>query len=604
MASAAPTALLPAYSHGPVALPHGGATFRLWAPAQTRVELLIGRHEVHAMRALGAGWHVCDVPGLEEGARYGFRLEDGRVVPDPASRYQPDDVHGLSQWVDTSRFEFAVPWPGRAWQDIVLYEMHIGAFTPEGTFRAAIDKLEHLAGLGVTALQIMPLGDFPGRRNWGYDGVYPYAPDASYGSPRDFTGLVDAAHARGLAVFLDVVYNHFGPEGNYLHGYAPQFFTAKHQTPWGAGINFDDAQSPAVRRFYVDNALFWLREYRLDGLRFDAVHAIADDSAPHLLEEIAARVRAEITDRPVHLVLENEDNDSRHLERRDDGTPRAFTAQWNDDIHHVLHVAATREHSAYYEEYLDDTTLTARAIGEGFAFQGQVMRFRGRARGRASTHLPPTAFVSFIQNHDQVGNRAFGERLGMLASRDRLRAIASVYLLAPQIPMLFMGEEWNARQPFLFFTDFHGDLAAAVRDGRREEFARLPEFAAAARAGRIPDPQDPDTFQRSRLDWNDLGLPDCADWLRWYQRALAARRNAIVPLLPGIRRAAHTGIMGGNALLASWDAGQGRRLTLAANLSDEPRHFPAQRGRVIWHEGPAAGETEHAPWSVRWTLAD
>jgi malto-oligosyltrehalose trehalohydrolase len=604
MASAAPLAPPPLYAHGPVALPGGGARFRLWAPAQARVRLVIDEHDAHTMDALSGGWHAVDVPEVTEGARYGFRLGDGPVVPDPASRSQPGDVHAPSQWVDTGRFRFDVPWTGRAWEDIVLYETHLGAFTPESTFRAAIGKLEHLADLGVTALQLMPLGDFPGRRNWGYDGVYPYAPDASYGSPWDFVALIDAAHAHGIAVFLDVVYNHFGPEGNYLHGYAPQFFTDRHQTPWGAGINYDGAQSPAVRQFFVENALFWLREYRLDGLRLDAVHSIADDSNRHLLDEIAARVRAEITDRPVHLVLENEDNESRHLERLADGVPRTFTAQWNDDIHHVLHVAATREHTAYYEEYLDDTRLTARAIGEGFAFQGEVMRFRRRPRGETSTHLPPTAFVSFIQNHDQVGNRAFGERLGMLASREALRAAAAVYLLSPQMTMLVMGEEWNARQPFQFFTDFHGDLAQAVRNGRREEFARMPEFAEAARAGRIPDPQDPATFERSKLDWNDRGQPDCADWLRWYQRVLAVRRTCIVPLLRDIRRAAHTGIMGTNALLASWNAGAGRRLTLAANLSASPCHVPLERGRVIWHEGPAPGAAELAAWTVRWTVAD
>ena len=604
MAIAAPLAPRATYSHGPSALPQGGATFRLWAPGQARVELVIGTGDARAMNHTSTGWHVCDAADVDEGTRYGFRLEDGRVVPDPASRYQPDDVHAPSQWIDTRRFRFAVPWTGRAWEDIVLYEVHIGAFTPAGTFRAAIEKLDHLASLGVTALQIMPVSDFPGRRNWGYDGVYPYAPDASYGSPGDFVALIDAAHARGIAVFLDVVYNHFGPEGNYLHGYAPQFFTEKHVTPWGSGLNYDDAQSQPVRQYFVENALFWLREYQLDGLRLDAVHAIADDSDTHLLDEIATRVRAEITARPVHLVLENEDNESRRLDRQADGKPRAYTAQWNDDIHHVLHVAATREHSAYYEEYLDDTALTSRAIGEGFAFQGEVMRFRQRPRGETSTHLPPTAFVSFIQNHDQIGNRAFGERLGMLASREKLRAIAAVYLLLPQIPMLFMGEEWNARQPFLFFTDFHGDLAEAVRKGRREEFARMPEFVEAARAGKIPDPQDPATFERSQLDWNDRSLPDCADWLSWYQRVLAARRASVVPLLRDIRRAAHTGIMGTNAVLASWDAGTGRRLTLAANLSDHACHFPLERGRVIWHEGPTPGTTELAPWSVRWTLGE
>src|SRR5690349_6989817 len=549
MASAAPLAPRATYSHGPTALAGGGASFRLWAPAQSRVELIIDG-DARAMKRTDAGWHIVDASDARDGTRYGFRLADGRVVPDPASRYQPEDVHAPSQWIDTSRFRFETPWTGRAWEDIVLYETHLGAFTPEGTFRGAIEKLDHLAGLGVTALQIMPLGDFPGRRNWGYDGVYPYAPDASYGSPQDFVALIDAAHARGIAVFLDVVYNHFGPEGNYLHGYAPQFFTDKHQTPWGAGLNYDGADSQPVRQFFVENALFWLREYQLDGLRLDAVHAIADDSATHLLDEIATRVRAGITGRPVHLVLENEDNESRHLERRADGAPRAYTAQWNDDIHHVLHVAATREHTAYYEEYLDDTALTARAIGEGFAFQGEVMRFRQRARGETSTHLPATAFVSFIQNHDQVGNRAFGERLGMLVPGEKLRAVAAVYLLAPQIPMLFMGEEWNARQPFLFFTDFHGDLAEAVRKGRREEFARMPEFAGAAREGKIPDPQDPATFERSKLAWSDLALPGCADWLLWYRQVLSVRRTRIVPLLRDIHRAAHTGIMGTNAILA------------------------------------------------------
>ncbi|HTU66376.1 MAG TPA: malto-oligosyltrehalose trehalohydrolase [Steroidobacteraceae bacterium] len=592
------------YTHGPRALPHGGACFRLWAPSVPALGLVLDDGAPHPMQRGADGWHELEVPDAAEGVHYGFRLPDGRVVPDPASRRQPNNVHGLSEWIDTARLRFTVPWHGRRWEEIVLYELHVGAFTAEGTFRGAIERLDHLAGLGVTALQIMPVADFPGLRNWGYDGVYPYAPDASYGTPADFAALVDAAHARGLAVFLDVVYNHFGPEGNYLHSYAPQFFTERHHTPWGAGINVDDPQARPVRDFFVENAVFWLREYRLDGLRLDAVHAIADDSALHLLNEIAARVREVVTERPVHLVLENEDNEARHLARTTNGAPAAYTAQWNDDIHHVLHVAATREHASYYEEYLDDTRLTARAIGEGFAFQGEVMRCRGRPRGEDSKALPPAAFVSFIQNHDQVGNRAFGERLGALAAPEKLRAVAAVYLLAPQIPMLFMGEEWNARQPFLFFCDFHGELADAVRNGRRAEFRKFPEFSDPARRDLIPDPQDPVTFQSSKLHWDDRRLPECAEWLRWYSRVLATRRQQVVPLIFDIKSAGTSHVVGTNAVFVSWRTMQGNHLRLSANLSDQPQAFPLDRGRVIWHEGGAPAGNTLPPWTVRWTRVD
>jgi malto-oligosyltrehalose trehalohydrolase len=589
------------YSHGPCTLVTGGVRFRLWAPAQARVQLVLDGEAPRDMVRDPDGWHVLDASDADDGARYGFRLGDGHVVPDPASRRQPDNVHGTSEWIDTSRFEFGTRWTGRRWEELVLYELHVGAFTPEGTFAAAMDKLDELAGLGITALQIMPIADFPGLRNWGYDGVYPYAPDASYGTPRDFVRLIDAAHARGIAVLLDVVYNHFGPEGNYIARYAPDFFTDRHRTPWGAALNFDGPGAGPVRSFFVENALFWLREYRLDGLRLDAVHAIADDSPTHLLEEIAARVRAEITDRPVHLVLENEDNTARHLRRGPDGRVQAYTAQWNDDIHHVLHVASSRESAAYYEEYLDDTRLTARAIGEGFAFQGEIMRARRRPRGEDSKRLPPAAFVSFIQNHDQIGNRAFGERLGALVCAEKLRAVASVYLLAPQIPMLFMGEEWNAAQPFQFFCDLHGELAEAVRRGRREEFSRFPQFSDPVHREQIPDPLDPATFERSKLRWEDRELPEHAEWLRWYQCILAARRTCVVPLIPQIRGAGASHVVGTNAVFVSWSAGGGRRLRLSANLSDEAHDFPRDRGRVIWHEGAAPGRNDLPPWAVRWT---
>jgi malto-oligosyltrehalose trehalohydrolase len=576
--------------------------FRLWAPREKRVELCIRGHEVrYPMKPLAAGWHQAEVPA-KPGDRYAFALEDGTVVPDPASRSQPDDVHGWSEIV-APNYVWQCDWQGRRWEELVIYELHIGTFTPEGTFRAAIEKLDHLAGLGVTAIEIMPVADFPGRRNWGYDGTFLYAPDASYGRPDDLRALVDAAHERGIAVLLDVVYNHFGPDGNYLPRLAPPFFTSRHQTPWGAAVNLDGPGSGIVREFFIQNALYWLNAFRLDGLRLDAVHALLDESPQHFLDELASRVRATIS-RPVHLVLENEENQARHLRRDANGAVRAYDAQWNDDVHHALHVALTRERSGYYEEYCDDPHLLARSLAEGFAFQGEVMKFRGRKRGERSAALPPSAFVSFLQNHDQVGNRAFGERICHLAPELALRAASAVFLLAPQIPMLFMGEEWRARQPFQFFCDFAGTLGEQVRKGRREEFRRFPEFANADTRARIPDPQSEKTFQASKLDWNDRALPEHAEWLRWYTRILAVRRARIVPLIPAIAEGGLARVVANGAVFVSWSCGDGRLLRVLANLSAEPHEFPFDDAPVIWHEGAKPEWSLLAPWSVRWTLTD
>jgi len=583
------------YDHGPRWLPRGGVKFRLWAPGHASMTLRIGEQS-RPMKAGRQGWYETDVMDAEPGARYAFELPDGSVVPDPASRFQPDDVHGWSELQPASRYAWHVEWQGRRWEEMVIYELHVGTFTPEGTFLAAIDKLDHLAGLGVTAIELMPVADFAGARNWGYDGVYAYAPDSTYGRPDDLRALVDAAHERGLAVLLDVVYNHFGPEGNYLPKIAPAFFTQKHQTPWGAGINFDDAGSGLVREFFVQNALYWLREFHMDGLRLDAVHAIQDDSGTHLLDEIAMRVRREITDRTVHLVLENEENQTRPLLRERDGSVRRYSAQWNDDIHHVLHVVATGESARYYEEYRGDTQLLAKAIAEGFAFQGQMMRYRGRPRGAPSRALPPTAFVSFLQNHDQIGNRAFGERLGHLAPEHALRAVAAVQLLAPQIPMLFMGEEWNARQPFRFFCDFKGDLGEAVRRGRREEFKDFPD--------EVPDPLSEQTFLDSKLRWEDRAQPEHVAWLRWYQRLLTIRRAHIVPLMREILQSGEWRTLGEGAVFVCWDCARGRELHLSANLSARPHQFPYDDGRVLWHEGEKPDGAHLAPWSVRWTVSE
>jgi malto-oligosyltrehalose trehalohydrolase len=588
------------------AMPHGaelhenGVRFRIWAPGEDQVSIEIdGRDPVHMARQ-PEGWHELITIGAHPGTLYRFVVADGLRVPDPASRFQPHDVHGPSEVIDPRAYEWQdADWRGRPWSEAVIYEIHVGTFTLAGTFLAAIGKLDHLVRLGVTAIEIMPISDFPGARNWGYDGVLPYAPDSAYGRPEDLKALVDAAHARGLSVLLDVVYNHFGPDGNYLPVYAPQFFTERHKSPWGAGINFDGEHSRPVRDFVIQNALYWLQEFHLDGLRLDAVHAIQDDSATHVLVELAETARAAITDRPLHLILENEDNRASLLRRDEAREPRLYSAQWNDDIHHVLHVAATAEGVAYYEAYLDQTELLGRALAEGFAFQGETMPYSGKPRGEPSTGLPPSAFVAFAQNHDQIGNRAFGQRLNALASPEAVRAVSAVYLLSPQVPMIFMGEEFAARAPFLFFVDFQGELAEKVRDGRREEFARFPEFSDPEKRETIPDPVAEETFLASKLRWEEADAATEA----WFNRALAVRREVIWPLRDTIiGNAGSYRVVAASAVEVSWEIAGGDRLLLQANLSAATvSGFGEVSGRVFWSEGDAAEGGSFGPWAVRWS---
>jgi malto-oligosyltrehalose trehalohydrolase len=582
----------------------GAVRFRLWAPRHEHIELrLHGQQKDRALQRDADGWHALITRRASRGSRYQFVLPDGTAVADPASRFQPEDVHGPSEVVDPLAYSWQdLDWCGRRWHEVVLYELHVGCFSGAGTYDGIRERLQHLRRLGVTAIELMPLSDFPGWRNWGYDGVLPFAPDASYGDPQQLKALIDAAHGLGLMVLLDVVYNHFGPEGNYLSLYAPQFFNAQHQTPWGAAVNFDGEGSRTVREFFIHNALYWLDEFHCDGLRLDAVHAIRDDSKVHILSELAQRVRAAFPGRHVHLVLENERNEARWLERDRDGQPQFFDAQWNDDVHHVLHVAVSADREGYYGDYIGSTERLGRALAEGFAFQGELMAYQGSPRGEPCVHLPPPAFVAFIQNHDQVGNRAFGERITELADGAAVRAIAAVYLLLPQIPMLFMGEEWHCPQPFLFFCDFGGELGEAVVRGRRAEFARFEAFRDESVRARIPDPQAPETFQRSKLDWTGLDEPDAASSLSHYQELLAVRRRHIVPLLPALTRAGEYRVIGPSALLVRWQSASGSELTLMANLKDTAAaHFPSVQGRLLWQEGRIDAAGTLSPWSVRWS---
>jgi len=592
---------------GAAAQGDGTFRFRLWAPGEASVVLEVEGAEA-AMRRDEAGWHECTLEA-QAGARYRYRLGDGVAVPDPASRFNPEDVHAASQLVDPRAFEWQhAAWRGRPWHEAVVYELHVGSFTPAGTFAAARERLPELAALGVTAVELMPVADFPGTRGWGYDGVLHFAPEASYGTPEDLKALVDAAHGHGLMVLLDVVYNHFGPDGNYLHAYCPQFFNPRKQTPWGAAIHFDGPGSRPVRDFYVHNALYWVEEYGFDGLRLDAVHAIRDDSDPHIVCEIAHALHAGPgRERRVHLVLENGANEAHFLERGADLVPRHATAQWNDDLHHAIHVITTGEKDGYYVDFADaPIAQLGRALAEGFVFQGQVSPFHdGRPRGEPSAHLPGGAFVSFLQTHDQVGNRAFGERLHALATDGRLlRAAYACVLLSPHVPMLFMGEEYAASTPFQYFCDFHDQLADAVREGRRDEFGSFPAFRDEAARARIPDPNAPSTFENSRLRWDERRRPPHKAWLEFVASLLHLRREQLVPHLAGQRHGGRYRLEGA-ALHVEWTLAEGARWHLQANFGRAATELPARAGSLVYAHGVQEKDAELLrlePGAVRVTL--
>ena len=590
----------------------GGVRFNLWAPGARDVSLLLygpqGGEIRLSMEARDGGWRTAEAAEADPGTGYHYLVDGSLRVPDPASRFQPEDVHGPSEVVDPAAYRWTeTGWAGRSWEEAVLYELHVGAFTPEGTYRGAMRKLDHLAGLGVTAVELMPVAEFPGTRNWGYDGVLPFAPDASYGRPEDLKALVEAAHARKLMIFLDVVYNHFGPEGNYLHAYAPGFFTERYHTPWGAAIDFEDPESRPVREFFIHNALYWLEEFHMDGLRFDAVHAIKDASEPDILTELAERVRA-ACDRDVFLVLENDLNAAHRLVRDTDERPLFYTAQWNDDYHHAMHVLLTGEDGGYYIDYADAPARhLGRTLAEGFAYQGEASEHRdGVSRGEPSVDLPPLAFVDFIQNHDQIGNRAFGERIDASAEDRAVEAAVAVMLLAPSPPLLFMGEEWAAPNPFPFFCDFHDELADKVREGRRREFACFPAFRDPAARERIPDPNAEDTFRRAVLDWDCLTEPPHKARLALYRTLLDLRGREIVPRLPGIDGAAAFTVLGDRGIDVQWRLGDGSRLRLLANFGDAAVNGVAPpSGRLLHATGNAAEEYAGGSlpaWSVLWFL--
>ncbi|WP_407472625.1 malto-oligosyltrehalose trehalohydrolase [Xanthomonas campestris pv. campestris] len=549
----------------------GQVRFALWAPDAHTVEVIFDSGERAALQRQDDGF-FSGVAACALDARYRYRVDGQTPVPDPASRWQPDGVHGSSavQRVDGYHWTHT-QWQGRPWDEAVIYELHVGAC---GGYAGVQAQLPQLAAMGITAIELMPLSAFPGAHNWGYDGVLPYAPAEAYGTPDELKALIDAAHGHGLMVLLDVVYNHFGPDGNYLGSYASAFFNEDKPTPWGAAIDF---RKPPVQRYFLDNALMWLHEYGFDGLRLDAVHAITPNA---FLDTLRETIEASLpAGRHVHLVLENEANQASQLDR-------GYTAQWDDDFHNALHVLLTGEEEGYYAAFADQPTQhLARVLGEGFAYQGQPDP-RGHVRGEPSRALPPHKFVIFAQNHDQIGNRACGERLSVLVSPQRLRAALALTALTPMIPLFFMGEPWGATQPFLFFTDFGPPLDDAVREGRRREFAHFAAFADPAKRETIPDPNSHATFAASRAPIEDAAHGDGAQWAAWFQALLGVRRQWLVPGLAQAR-ALRASVLADGAVTATWEL-PGGLWHIAFNVGAEAVPLPPLRGRVAHAENVTA----------------
>jgi maltooligosyltrehalose trehalohydrolase len=582
----------------------------VWAPRATRVEVELpsGRRPLEPRPR---GYWALPEPRLAPGTRYRFRLDGGLPLPDPRSGSQPEGVHGPSEWLEHSAFAWSdeefVP---RPLSHAVIYELHVGTFSAAGTFAGAIEHLDHLVDLGVTHLELMPVVEFPGRRGWGYDGVDLFAPHHEYGSPDDLKRLVDACHGRGLAVLLDVVYNHLGPDGNYLGHFGP-YFTNEYATPWGAAMNFDGWGSDEVRRFFCDNALQWLRDYHFDGLRLDAVHAFHDRSAIPFLEQLSREVHEleQEVGRTKILIAESDLNDPR-LIRSIEAAGLGIDAQWSDDFHHALHALLTGERSGYYADFGAFGSLLE-ALQNGFAYAGHYSEYRRRSHGRPLGAVPLNRLLGYLQNHDQIGNRALGDRIGKALSLEQLELAAALVLAAPFVPMLFQGEEWNASSPFCYFTDHTDtDLGAAVRAGRRREFAALgwaPED--------VPDPQDVVTFQRSKLDWSELGAPEHARLHAWYRALIRLRAvepsltsserpevqtDPVTPHLLTLRRGAvfvHANI---GAEAATLPIAGGARLLLGspgAAVSGDVLHLPA------WGVGVLRPAGRGAPPSSTWAPA-
>jgi maltooligosyltrehalose trehalohydrolase len=506
-----------------------GAHFRVWAPGHERVDVVLapGRPDsrTFALRR-GEDGTFAGTTSAAAGARYAYLLDGAGPFPDPASRFQPDGVHGPSAIVDPRAFIWTdQTWHGVPLSELTIYEAHVGTFTPEGTFAGTTARLPHLRDLGVTAIELMPVAEFPGMRNWGYDGVAPFAPSRAYGTPDDLRRLVDTAHRLGLAVLLDVVYNHFGPDGAYFSQFSPYYFSSRHHTPWGQAINLDGEQSEHVRAFFFENALHWIREYHVDGLRLDATHALIDEGPRHFLGELRTRVRAASPDRPVLLIAED-DRNLAIIVRPPEHGGWGLDAVWADDFHHQMRRLTAGDADGYFQDFSGTTEDVAATLERGWFFSGQHSAYRRATRGTDPSGIARERMVIALQNHDQIGNRAFGERLHHQIDPAVFRAASALLVMAPETPLLFMGQEWAAGTPFQYFTDHHDELGRLVTEGRRNEFSRFAAFADERSRARIPDPQARATFERCRLDWTEPAREPHAGTLRLYRALLDLRRAA------------------------------------------------------------------------------
>jgi maltooligosyltrehalose trehalohydrolase len=500
-----------------------GVTYRVWAPQISHATVHIERYGwSHCISLVknSDGYHEGLDPEGKAGDLYGYRLEEnGPILPDPASRGQAESVHGLSMVVGHRNYAWAdAEWERPTFRDLVIYELHVGTFTQEGTFRSAIAKLPYLKELGVSAIEMMPLADFPGSRNWGYDGVLIYAPARCYGSPEDLRALVDAAHQQGLAVILDVVYNHFGPDGNYFSTFSPYYFNKRHTTPWGDGFNFDGEYCQPVRDFFRRNPEYWMEEFHIDGFRFDATHEIKDDSPNHILAEIT-----EVIHRRGGYAIAEDDRNSIQIITNEGGL--GFDGVWADDFHHTARVGVTAENHSYFADFEGSIEQMVTTLRDGWFYHGQTSKILQRPRGTEANHLPPERFIHCISNHDQVGNRAFGERLHQLIPGHAYRTLSVLLCLTPYTPMLFMGQEWSCSSPFLFFADHNEELGRKITEGRRKEFASNPEFSDPATREKIPDPQSPETFLASKLKWEEVEKGEHASMKKLYQECLQLRNS-------------------------------------------------------------------------------
>jgi maltooligosyltrehalose trehalohydrolase len=591
-------------------LPDGGVSFRVWAPKCRRVHLVFEHGRTIEMKGEPEGYFTVECEFARAGDLYRFRLDDNQsLTPDPASRYQPRGVHGPSQIVDPAAFKWTDhQWPGIGPTGQVLYEMHIGTFTPEGTWSAAARKLEELKQVGITCLELMPVAEFPGEFGWGYDGVDLFAPKSMYGSADDFRRFVDHAHACGLAVILDVVYNHLGPDGNYLKDFSDHYFTSKRSNDWGESLNFDDTGAAGVRAFFVSNARHWITEYRLDGFRFDATQAILDDSREHILAEISRAARAAAEPRSIYLITENEPQETRIARSLRSGG-YGMDALWNDDFHHSAMVALTGRNEAYFTDYLGSPQEFISACKWGYLFQGQFSAWQMKRRGTPALDLPPTAFVNYIQNHDQIANYGHGERAHQLSGLSQFRAMTVLLLLAPQTPLLFQGQEFAASSPFHYFADHSGALPEMIRKGRLRELSQFPSNAHPDMQASMRVPASRSTFERCKLDWSQREKGWHAQIYLLHKELLALRRNDPVFSKAVCRDEMDGAVLGPYAFLLRFFCEQGDRLVLVnlgmdlhLRVTPEPLLAPPPQTRwevLLSTESPRFGGCGISPIDAR-----